>query len=66
MDNATTRGILFKPVIRKVVRVLEDSKSAIKLCSSENGSAWTEDIKEEILKLIEDIELLIKKTHSRD
>jgi len=60
MDNAATRGILLKPVIKKILRVLEESKKFIEECVSDENSSWEEGEKAEIFKCIGEIEIIIK------
>jgi hypothetical protein len=60
MDNAATRGILLKPVIKKILRVFEESKKFIEECATDENSAWEEGEKAEIFKCIGEIEIVIK------
>mmetsp|Transcript_6652 Transcript_6652/g.9747 ORF Transcript_6652/g.9747 Transcript_6652/m.9747 type:complete len:171 (+) Transcript_6652:202-714(+) len=65
MDNAATQSILLKPVVRKIVRVLEDSRRFINDCAEDDNSAWPEGAKEKVLKIIGEIELMIKSASPR-
>ena len=60
MENKATQSILLKPVIKKIVRVLEDTKNFISQCAVEDNDAWKEGMKDEVYKCIRDIEILIK------
>lgn len=61
MENSATRGILLKPVIKKILRLLEESKRVVSLCNAEDKSSWTDDIKVEVLALIDNIEHIIQR-----
>mmetsp|Transcript_8701 Transcript_8701/g.16419 ORF Transcript_8701/g.16419 Transcript_8701/m.16419 type:complete len:977 (+) Transcript_8701:112-3042(+) len=61
MENSVTRGILLKPVIKKVLRALEESKKVVNLCNAEVNSSWTDDTMMEVLAVIDNIEYIIKK-----
>ena len=65
MDNAATQSILLKPVIKKIVRVLEDTKKFISECAVEGNDSWSEGAKEEVFKCIEEIEIMIKTASPR-
>jgi hypothetical protein len=61
MENSLTRGILLKPVMKKVLRVLEESKKVVNLCNAEENSSWTDDTKVEVLALIDNIEHVMRR-----
>ena len=65
MDNTATQSILMKPVIKKIVRVLEDSKKYVLECAVEGNTAWTDEAKDGVLKCIGEIEIMIKTASPR-
>lgn len=60
MENAATQSILLKPVVRKIVRALDDSKRFVSECAKEGNSNWDELSKETVFKIIDEIESMIK------
>jgi hypothetical protein len=60
MDSAATQSILFRPVIRKILRVLDETKRFVEECALDNDDSWAEGDKDHVLKTIHDIELLLK------
>mmetsp|Transcript_15398 Transcript_15398/g.22442 ORF Transcript_15398/g.22442 Transcript_15398/m.22442 type:complete len:1032 (-) Transcript_15398:71-3166(-) len=65
MDNKATQSILLKPVVRKIVRILEDSKRFVNECSVEGNDNWNAEIKHDVFKIIGDIENMIKSASPR-
>lgn len=61
MDNDATRSILFKPVVRKVVRLLDESKRFVEECAVSDNVSWKDGDKEFALKVLQEIDTLIKK-----
>ena len=60
MDSAATQSILFRPVIRKILRVMDETKRFVEECALDNDDSWPEGDKDQVLKTIHDIELLLK------
>jgi len=60
MDNAATRGILLKPAVKKITRVLEESKKFVEECATDENGAWEDGAKAEVLTCIAEIEILMK------
>lgn len=60
MDSAATQSILFRPVIRKILRVLDETKRFVEECAVDDNDSWAEGDKDHVLKTIHDIELLLK------
>jgi len=69
MDNAATRSILLKPVVRKITRLLEEARAFINegavMDDEENESNWTEEKKDAVLKIMSDFEKMIKSASPR-
>ena len=66
MDNAATRSILLKPVVRKITRILEEGRAFISEGAVVDDSGrWTEDSKNEVLKVMDDFEKMIKSASPR-
>jgi hypothetical protein len=60
MDSAATQSILLRPVIRKIVRVLDETKRFVEECAVDENDSWAEGDKDRVLKTIHDIELILK------
>ena len=52
---AATRGILLKPAVKKITRVLEESKKFVEECATDENGAWEDGAKAEVLKCIAEI-----------
>jgi hypothetical protein len=66
MDNAATQSILLKPVIKKIVRVLEDSKKYVTQCATADNDAWNHGVKDEVFQCIQEIEIMVKTASPRN
>jgi len=62
MENSATRSILMKPVIKKIVRVIEDSKKFVTECATGDNDKWGDGAREEVFKCLGEIEIMIKTT----
>jgi len=60
MDNAATRGILLKPAVKKIMRVLDESRKFVEECATDENDAWEDGAKIEVFKCIGEIEILMK------
>lgn len=71
MENPATRSILLKPVVRKITRILEEGRMFIRegavLNDNSDGSngGWTETSKNEVLKVMDNFEKMIKSASPR-
>ncbi len=61
MESAATRSILLKPVVRKIVRMLDEAKTFVKEGAViDDSERWTEDSKKEVLKVMDTFERKVK------
>lgn len=66
MDSAATRSILLKPVIRKITRLLEECRAMIdEGAVIDDSERWTEQSKNEVMKVIDKFEKLMKSASPR-
>eukprot|EP00571_Detonula_confervacea_P012055 CAMPEP_0172306858 /NCGR_PEP_ID=MMETSP1058-20130122/7838_1 /TAXON_ID=83371 /ORGANISM="Detonula confervacea, Strain CCMP 353" /LENGTH=995 /DNA_ID=CAMNT_0013018873 /DNA_START=5 /DNA_END=2992 /DNA_ORIENTATION=- len=64
LENTATQGILLKPVVRKMTRSLEEAKRFIgEAKDEENG--WDKEVRDEVLKSLEEFELKVKVATSK-
>lgn len=64
LENTATQGILLKPAVRKLSRSLEEAKRFIgEVPDGENG--WDADVRDEVLKSVEDFESRVKLASSK-
>ncbi|KAL3822328.1 hypothetical protein ACHAXA_002643 [Cyclostephanos tholiformis] len=64
LENTATQVILLKPVVRKMTRTLEEVKRFIReVPDEENG--WTSDVRDEVMKSLEDFEFRVKMASSK-
>jgi len=65
MDNQATQGILLKPVIRKITRIVEEAKRFITKVAVDGNEAWATENgnkKDEVFRVLSRFEDLIKNT----
>ena len=60
MDNQATQGILLKPVVRKIGRVLEETRRFITQVAVDGNDSWNGNRKEEVFRVLTMFEDLIK------
>lgn len=60
MDNSATRSILLKPVKKKIMRVLEETRTYIEECATEENEGWDEDCKKDVLRCLDEIDTLVR------
>ena len=66
MESAATRSILLKPVVRKIARLLDESRAFIDQGAVvDETERWTEQQKIEVKKVIDNFEKMIKSTALR-
>ena len=66
MESAATRSILLKPVVRKIARLLDESRAFIDQGAVVDGTErWTEQQKIEVKKAIDNFEKMTKSTALR-
>jgi hypothetical protein len=66
MESAITRSILLKPVVRKISRLLEECRAFIEQGAVvDDTGRWTGKMKEDVSKVIENYERIIKSASSR-
>ena len=64
LENTATQGILMKPVVRKITRTLDEAKRFIgEVPDEENG--WESNVRDAVLKLIEEYESKVKVATSK-
>jgi len=60
LENPGTQSILLKPVSKKIAKGLEEIKKGVNGMTSEN-TGWNESIQADILRIINDLEKVVKK-----
>ena len=61
MESVATRNILLKPVVRKIVRLLDEGRAFIKEGAViDDSESWTEDSKKEVFKVMDTFERKLK------
>jgi predicted component of type VI protein secretion system len=60
LENPTTQSILLKPVSKKIAKGLEEIKKGVNGMTNEN-TGWNESIQADILRIINDLEKVVKK-----
>ncbi len=59
LENPATQAILYRPAVRKMSASLEEAKRFIREASDEENG-WNADVRDEVLKLVEDLESRVK------
>jgi len=66
LENVATQSILLKPVVKKILRALEDARKFIGQVSEEGeGIGWTESVKSEVEELMKQLEVVVRGSGSK-
>jgi len=60
MDNPGTQSILMKPVVKKIVRMLEETKRFIVEGTKNDSQGWNSELREDIMSDLKQIEVIVK------
>jgi hypothetical protein len=60
LENTAAQSILFKPVIRKIIRAIDDLKCFVSDVEESDYSGWNETTRREVLLGLQELENLVK------